>query len=73
MFFLLYISDHFLIELLTEFCPPRARPVINIKKEIRFSPKEIDLTKKNCKNRFWYVCLSFLLNMNKKGAKRSSL
>ncbi|XP_070775787.1 integrin alpha-6-like [Enoplosus armatus] len=30
----------------------RARPVINIKKEIKFSPKEIDLTKKNCGNSF---------------------
>lgn len=30
----------------------RARPVINIKKEIKFSPKEIDLTKKNCGNTF---------------------
>ncbi|XP_040028299.2 integrin alpha-6 isoform X1 [Gasterosteus aculeatus] len=26
----------------------KARPVISIKKEIKFSPKEIDLTKKNC-------------------------
>ncbi|XP_029309406.1 integrin alpha-6-like [Cottoperca gobio] len=26
----------------------KARPVINIKKKITFSPKEIDLTKKNC-------------------------
>uniref|UniRef100_A0A671Z2G9 Integrin, alpha 6b n=1 Tax=Sparus aurata TaxID=8175 RepID=A0A671Z2G9_SPAAU len=33
----------------------RARPVINIKKEIEFSPKKIDLTKKNCGNFFWYV------------------
>uniref|UniRef100_A0A7N8WTC7 Integrin, alpha 6b n=1 Tax=Mastacembelus armatus TaxID=205130 RepID=A0A7N8WTC7_9TELE len=32
--------------------PPRASPVINIKKEIKFSPKEIDLTKKNCGNNF---------------------
>uniref|UniRef100_A0AAQ5YKE7 Integrin alpha-2 domain-containing protein n=1 Tax=Amphiprion ocellaris TaxID=80972 RepID=A0AAQ5YKE7_AMPOC len=32
----------------------RARPVINIKKEIKFSPSEIDLTKKNCGNSFWY-------------------
>uniref|UniRef100_A0A7N8WV51 Integrin, alpha 6b n=1 Tax=Mastacembelus armatus TaxID=205130 RepID=A0A7N8WV51_9TELE len=30
----------------------RASPVINIKKEIKFSPKEIDLTKKNCGNNF---------------------
>ncbi|XP_056148468.1 integrin alpha-6-like isoform X2 [Lampris incognitus] len=28
----------------------RARPVINIKKEIKITPKEIDLTKKNCGN-----------------------
>lgn len=32
----------------------RARPVINIKKEIKFSPQKIDLTKKNCGE---YVCL----------------
>ncbi|XP_044074284.1 integrin alpha-6-like isoform X2 [Siniperca chuatsi] len=30
----------------------RARPVVNIKKEIKFSPNEIDLTKKNCGNSF---------------------
>uniref|UniRef100_UPI0037E88D0B integrin alpha-6-like n=1 Tax=Semicossyphus pulcher TaxID=241346 RepID=UPI0037E88D0B len=30
----------------------RARPVINIKKEIIFTPKEIDFTKKNCGNNF---------------------
>ncbi|XP_069562179.1 integrin alpha-6b isoform X1 [Brachyistius frenatus] len=30
----------------------RARPVINIKKEIKFLPNEIDLTKKNCGNAF---------------------
>ncbi|XP_042339279.1 integrin alpha-6-like, partial [Plectropomus leopardus] len=30
----------------------RARPVVNIKKVIKFTPKEIDLTKKNCGNNF---------------------
>lgn len=30
----------------------RARPVIDIKKEIKFTPSEIDLTKKNCGNAF---------------------
>ncbi|KAI3375067.1 hypothetical protein L3Q82_021581, partial [Scortum barcoo] len=30
----------------------RARPVININKSIKFNPKEIDLTKKNCDNGF---------------------
>lgn len=49
------------IALLTEFCPLRARPVINIKKEIKFSPKEIDFTRKNCGTKFWYVCLLFCL------------
>lgn len=44
------------VELLTEFCPPRARPVINIKKEIKITPKEVDLTKKNCGDSVWYVC-----------------
>ena len=47
-------------KLLTEFCLLRARPVINIKKEIEFSPKKIDLTKKNCGNAFWYVGQLFL-------------
>uniref|UniRef100_A0AAQ5Y9J5 Integrin alpha-2 domain-containing protein n=1 Tax=Amphiprion ocellaris TaxID=80972 RepID=A0AAQ5Y9J5_AMPOC len=45
----------------------RARPVINIKKEIKFSPSEIDLTKKNCGNSFWYVltleaCFTYTAN-----------
>ncbi|CAN9503376.1 unnamed protein product [Ophioblennius macclurei] len=30
----------------------RSRPVVNIKKEIKFTPAEIDLTKKNCGNAF---------------------
>uniref|UniRef100_A0AAQ5YWM3 Integrin alpha-2 domain-containing protein n=1 Tax=Amphiprion ocellaris TaxID=80972 RepID=A0AAQ5YWM3_AMPOC len=40
----------------------RARPVINIKKEIKFSPSEIDLTKKNCGNSFWYACFTYTAN-----------
>uniref|UniRef100_A0A3Q3W2U0 Uncharacterized protein n=1 Tax=Mola mola TaxID=94237 RepID=A0A3Q3W2U0_MOLML len=48
----------------------RARPVINIEKEITFSPKEIDLTKKNCGNTFWCMSFSFflLLDMKENGA-----
>uniref|UniRef100_A0A3Q3WNG7 Uncharacterized protein n=1 Tax=Mola mola TaxID=94237 RepID=A0A3Q3WNG7_MOLML len=41
-----------------------ARPVINIEKEITFSPKEIDLTKKNCGNTFWCMSFSFFLLMS---------
>ncbi|TDH05585.1 hypothetical protein EPR50_G00123910 [Perca flavescens] len=43
----------------------RARPVVNIKKEIKFSPEEIDLTKKNCGNKFCLdvdVCFTFTAN-----------
>uniref|UniRef100_A0A671Z1V3 Integrin, alpha 6b n=1 Tax=Sparus aurata TaxID=8175 RepID=A0A671Z1V3_SPAAU len=43
----------------------RARPVINIKKEIEFSPKKIDLTKKNCGNFFCLdvkVCFTYTAN-----------
>ncbi|XP_068196562.1 integrin alpha-6-like isoform X2 [Antennarius striatus] len=43
----------------------RSRPVINIKKEIKFSPKEIDLTKKNCGNTFCLdvtVCFTYTAN-----------
>ncbi|XP_060900393.1 integrin alpha-6-like isoform X1 [Labrus mixtus] len=43
----------------------RARPVINIKKEIKFSPKEIDLTKKNCGNNFCLdveACFTYTAN-----------
>lgn len=51
---------------LSAFHLPRARPVVNIKKEIKISPKEIDLTKKNCGDAFWYTSLLvFLSNMNK--------
>uniref|UniRef100_A0A8D0D9M6 Integrin alpha-2 domain-containing protein n=1 Tax=Sander lucioperca TaxID=283035 RepID=A0A8D0D9M6_SANLU len=39
----------------------RARPVVNIKKEIKFSPEVIDLTKKNCGNKFWHFHLSFFI------------
>lgn len=50
---------------LSAFRFPRARPVINIKKDIKISPKEIDLTKKNCGDAFWYTSLLvFLSNMN---------
>lgn len=43
----------------------RARPVINIKKDIQVSPKEIDLTKKNCGNAFCLevkACFSYSAN-----------
>ncbi|XP_076601774.1 integrin alpha-6-like isoform X1 [Chaetodon auriga] len=43
----------------------RARPVINIKKEVKFSPKEIDLTKKNCGNTFCLdveACFTYTAN-----------
>ncbi|KAF1384010.1 hypothetical protein PFLUV_G00137800 [Perca fluviatilis] len=43
----------------------RARPVVNVKKEIKFSPEEIDLTKKNCGNKFCLdvdVCFTFTAN-----------
>ncbi|XP_040911574.1 integrin alpha-6b isoform X2 [Toxotes jaculatrix] len=43
----------------------KARPVINIKKEIKFSPKEIDLTKKNCDNNFCLnieACFTYTAN-----------
>ncbi|XP_039998869.1 integrin alpha-6-like isoform X2 [Xiphias gladius] len=43
----------------------RARPVINIKKEIKFTPKEIDLTKKNCDNKFCFTidaCFTYISN-----------
>lgn len=56
VFFFPHVSAPITVrKLLTEFCLLRARPVINIKKEIEFSPKKIDLTKKNCGNFFWYV------------------
>uniref|UniRef100_A0A3Q0SIX9 Integrin, alpha 6b n=1 Tax=Amphilophus citrinellus TaxID=61819 RepID=A0A3Q0SIX9_AMPCI len=35
----------------------RSRPVIDIKKEITILPEEIDLTKRNCGNKFWYCGL----------------
>lgn len=41
------------VGMITELCRFRARPVIDIKKEIKFTPKEIDLTKKNCPKGFW--------------------
>uniref|UniRef100_A0A8C5EUI1 Integrin alpha-6-like n=1 Tax=Gouania willdenowi TaxID=441366 RepID=A0A8C5EUI1_GOUWI len=34
----------------------RTRPVINIKKTIKFTPTKIDLNNKNCGNTFWYAC-----------------
>uniref|UniRef100_A0A3Q0SPL7 Integrin, alpha 6b n=1 Tax=Amphilophus citrinellus TaxID=61819 RepID=A0A3Q0SPL7_AMPCI len=45
----------------------RARPVIDIKKEITILPEEIDLTKRNCGNKFWCVltitaCFSYSAN-----------
>uniref|UniRef100_A0A3Q1F5X3 Integrin, alpha 6b n=1 Tax=Acanthochromis polyacanthus TaxID=80966 RepID=A0A3Q1F5X3_9TELE len=43
----------------------RARPVINIKKEIKFIPSEIDLTKKNCGNSFCLTveaCFTYTAN-----------
>uniref|UniRef100_UPI003AAEF7D7 integrin alpha-6-like n=1 Tax=Centroberyx gerrardi TaxID=166262 RepID=UPI003AAEF7D7 len=43
----------------------RARPVINIKKEIKITPKEIDLTKKNCGTNFCLnveACFSYTAN-----------
>ncbi|KAF7661523.1 hypothetical protein LDENG_00258880 [Lucifuga dentata] len=43
----------------------RARPVINVKKEIKFTPKEIDLTKKNCGTSFCLdveVCFTYTAN-----------
>uniref|UniRef100_A0A8D3ECC3 Integrin, alpha 6b n=1 Tax=Scophthalmus maximus TaxID=52904 RepID=A0A8D3ECC3_SCOMX len=51
---------------LSDSCaPPRSRPVINIKKEINFSPKEIDLTKKNCGSSFCLdieACFTYTAN-----------
>uniref|UniRef100_A0A8C4NHY9 Integrin, alpha 6b n=1 Tax=Dicentrarchus labrax TaxID=13489 RepID=A0A8C4NHY9_DICLA len=47
------------------FCPPRARPVINIKKVIKFSPEKIDLTKKNCGSTFCLeveACFTYTAN-----------
>ncbi|CAG01993.1 unnamed protein product, partial [Tetraodon nigroviridis] len=43
----------------------RARPVINVKKDIQLSTKEIDLTKKNCGNTFCLevkACFSYTAN-----------
>uniref|UniRef100_A0A665VVY1 Integrin, alpha 6b n=1 Tax=Echeneis naucrates TaxID=173247 RepID=A0A665VVY1_ECHNA len=43
----------------------KTRPVVKIQKEIKFSPKEIDLTKKNCGNAFCLdidVCFSYTAN-----------
>ncbi|XP_028283478.1 integrin alpha-6-like isoform X2 [Parambassis ranga] len=43
----------------------RARPVINIQKEITFSPNTIDLTKKNCGNTFCLdveACFTYTAN-----------
>ncbi|XP_030607048.1 integrin alpha-6b isoform X2 [Archocentrus centrarchus] len=43
----------------------RARPVIDIKKEITISPEEIDLTKRNCGNKFCLTitaCFSYSAN-----------
>ncbi|XP_035526753.1 integrin alpha-6-like isoform X1 [Morone saxatilis] len=43
----------------------RARPVINIKKVIKFSPEKIDLTKKNCGNTFCLeveACFTYTAN-----------
>lgn len=43
----------------------RARPVISIKKVIQFTPKEIDLTKKNCGKNFCLdvkACFSYTAN-----------
>ncbi|XP_077413012.1 integrin alpha-6-like isoform X2 [Vanacampus margaritifer] len=43
----------------------RARPVIAIKKEVNFTPKEIDLTKKNCGDKFCMniqACFTYTAN-----------
>nr|XP_019963485.1 PREDICTED: integrin alpha-6-like isoform X2 [Paralichthys olivaceus] len=43
----------------------KSRPVINIKKEIKFTPKEIDLTKKNCASGFCLdieACFTYTAN-----------
>ncbi|XP_077380247.1 integrin alpha-6-like isoform X2 [Festucalex cinctus] len=43
----------------------RARPVIAIKKEVTFTPKEIDLTKKNCGDKFCMniqACFTYTAN-----------
>ncbi|KAM9350211.1 integrin alpha-6-like [Symphorus nematophorus] len=43
----------------------RARPVINIKKEIKFTPNKIDLTQKNCGNTFCLeveACFTYTAN-----------
>ncbi|XP_067330327.1 integrin alpha-6-like isoform X2 [Channa argus] len=43
----------------------RARPVINIQKEIKFSPKDIDFSKKNCGNSFCLeveACFTYTAN-----------
>lgn len=77
------MSSVMFIEFLTVLFSLRASPVISIKKEIKFSPKEIDLTKKNCGTSFWsvdefpkvnYCCLScdcLLINYNVSPAWRS--
>lgn len=57
----MYISSVCFILIFTVFlsvlCVSRARPVINIEKEITITPKKIDLTQKNCGNTFWYTSL----------------
>lgn len=40
--------------------PPRARQVISITSDIKVSPREIDLTVKNCGNSIWCVFFCFL-------------
>uniref|UniRef100_A0A8D0D9P5 Integrin alpha-2 domain-containing protein n=1 Tax=Sander lucioperca TaxID=283035 RepID=A0A8D0D9P5_SANLU len=54
----------------------RARPVVNIKKEIKFSPEVIDLTKKNCGNKFCLdvdVCFTFTANPESYSPRLSKL
>ena len=38
--------------------PCRARPVVDIIKKITITPPELDLTKKNCGNKIWWVQVS---------------
>lgn len=47
----------FVVVFFTVLCVARARPVINIQKEIIITPSKIDLTQKNCGNTFWYASL----------------
>uniref|UniRef100_A0A8C2WLP5 Integrin subunit alpha 6 n=1 Tax=Cyclopterus lumpus TaxID=8103 RepID=A0A8C2WLP5_CYCLU len=47
----------------------RTRPVISIKKEIKFSPKQIDFTDKKCGSNFWFVSL---FSVGRKGKVHSA-